>query len=42
MGHLGETAMPFRRPMFTRMAGEKPGRPQFVRTTKFFGLSADL
>jgi hypothetical protein len=27
--------------MLTRMAGEKPRRPQFVRIAEFFGLAAD-
>jgi hypothetical protein len=40
LGQLGETAMPLRRPMLTRMAGEKARRPQFVRITEFFGLTA--
>src|SRR5215469_3897714 len=40
LGQLGQTAMPLRRPMLTRMAGEKARRPQFVRVAEFLGLTA--
>jgi hypothetical protein len=32
--------MPLRRPMLTRMVGEKARRPQFVRVAEFLGLTA--
>ncbi len=40
LGQLGETAMPLRRPMLTRMAGKKARRPQFVWVAEFLGLTA--
>src|SRR5215204_1518492 len=36
----GETRVPLRRPMLASMAGQKPGRPQFVRIAKILGLAA--
>ena len=39
LGQVGETVMPLRRPMFTRI-GEKARRPQFVRIAEFFGLAS--
>ena len=40
LSQFGKAGVSFRRPMLTRMAGEKPRRPQFVRIAEFLGPAA--
>jgi hypothetical protein len=40
LSQFGKAGVPLRRPVLTRVAGEKSCRPQFVRIAEFLGLAA--